>query len=95
VVPIVLVGTYELLPMNSFHLRPGRVDMIIGEPISTAGLAAREMDKLSAHVREVMLEMCGSRANFTGVSPSGGPTATVVEGPLPSGSISGEQPESR
>ena len=94
-VTIVLVGTHELLPMNSFHLRPGRVNMIIGEPISTAGMVPREMDKLSAHVREVMLEMRGSQANFTGVTPSGGPTATVVEGPLPSASISGEQPESR
>ena len=61
VVPIVLVGTYELLPMNSFHLRPGRVDMIIGEPISTAGMVPRQMDKLSAQVREAMLEMYESR----------------------------------
>jgi 1-acyl-sn-glycerol-3-phosphate acyltransferase len=61
VVPIVLVGTYELLPMNSFHLRPGRVDMIIGEPIPTVGMVPREMDKLSARVREVMLSMYKSR----------------------------------
>lgn len=57
VVPIVLVGTYELLPMNSFHLRPGRVEMIVGEPIPTEGMVPRELDKLAAHVREVMAEM--------------------------------------
>ena len=56
VVPIVLVGTYEHLPMNSFHLRPGQVKMIIGEPISTTGMVPREMDKLAAQVREVMAE---------------------------------------
>ena len=48
VVPIVLVGTYELLPMNSFHLHPGVVEMIIGEPISTKGMVPRDMDKLAA-----------------------------------------------
>jgi 1-acyl-sn-glycerol-3-phosphate acyltransferase len=62
VVPIALVGTYEHLPMNSYHLRPGRVEMIVGEAISTKGMVPREMDKLSAHVREVMAEMYYSRS---------------------------------
>ena len=62
VVPVVLVGTYELLPMNSFHLRPGCVDMIIGEPISTVGMVPREMDKLAARVREVMAGLYASRS---------------------------------
>src|SRR5450631_4138429 len=62
VVPVVLVGTYEHLPMNSFHLRPGRVDMIVGEPIPTIGMIPREMNKLAARVREVMAEMYYSRS---------------------------------
>ena len=39
----------NLLPMNSFHLRPGRVQMIIGEPIPTTGMVPREMDELAAN----------------------------------------------
>ncbi|HEY4963047.1 MAG TPA: lysophospholipid acyltransferase family protein, partial [Terriglobales bacterium] len=62
VVPVVLVGTYEHLPMNSFHLRPGRIEMIVGEPIPTTGMIPREMNKLAARVREVMAEMYYSRA---------------------------------
>ena len=62
VVPVVLVGTYEHLPMNSFHLRPGRIEMIVGEPIQTTGMVPREMDKLAARVREVMAEMYYSRS---------------------------------
>ena len=62
VVPVVLIGAYELLPMNSFHLRPGRIDMIVGEPIPTTGMAPRDMDKLAARVREVMADMYYSRA---------------------------------
>lgn len=56
VVPIVLVGNYELLPINSFHLRPGQVQMIIGEPIPTTGMLPRQMDELSARVRKVMAD---------------------------------------
>jgi len=61
VVPIVLVGTYELLPMNSFHLRPGQVEMIVGEPIPTTGMIPREMDKLATRVKEAMASIYYSR----------------------------------
>jgi 1-acyl-sn-glycerol-3-phosphate acyltransferase len=73
VVPIVLVGTYELLPMNSFHLRPGRVDMIIGAPIPTTGMVPRQMDELAARVRQIMADTYYSRAQ----SPAPEVTADV------------------
>jgi 1-acyl-sn-glycerol-3-phosphate acyltransferase len=105
VVPIVLVGTYELLPMNSFHLHLGRVKMIIGEPISTAGMVPRQMDKLSARVREVMLEMYESRAALSPYHPERGrrehqevnPSSGVIlseatGGSEVEGSLSNEQP---
>ncbi len=56
VVPIVLIGNYELLPINSFHLHPGRVRMIICEPIPTTSMVPRQMNELSARVRKVMLD---------------------------------------
>jgi 1-acyl-sn-glycerol-3-phosphate acyltransferase len=62
VVPVVLVGTYELLPMNSFHLHPGRIDMIVGEPIPTTGMVPREMGKLATRVRDVIADMYYSRS---------------------------------
>jgi 1-acyl-sn-glycerol-3-phosphate acyltransferase len=62
VVPVVLIGANQLLPMNSFHLHPGTVDMIVGEPIPTTGMVPREMDKLATRVREVMADMYYSRA---------------------------------
>lgn len=72
VVPVVLVGTYELLPMNSFHLRPGRVEMIVGEPISTKGMVPRQMDELSAHVRRVMSDIYYSRSTSLECPPERG-----------------------
>ena len=57
VVPMAIVGTYELLPINSFHLLPGEIALVIGQPIPTAGMKLRDMDKLSAQVRQAIAEM--------------------------------------
>ncbi len=57
VVPMAIVGTYELLPINSFHMLPGEVALAIGEPIPTAGLRPRDMEKLSAQVREAIAKL--------------------------------------
>ena len=65
VVPVVLVGTSELLPMNSFHVIPGQVDMIICDPVPTVGLAPRDMDKLSAQVRQIIADVYYSRSQVT------------------------------
>ncbi len=62
VVPVTIVGTYERLPINSFHVLPGPVEMIIGEPIPTAGLRMRDMEKLAERVRRMIEETYYSRA---------------------------------
>lgn len=62
VVPMAIVGTYELLPINSFHLLPGEVALVIGKPIPTTGLKVRDMDKLSAQVRQAIAEMYAAHA---------------------------------
>src|SRR6202040_3365459 len=43
VVPVALVGTYELLPMNTYHIKCRALEVRGGEPISTAGLKLRDM----------------------------------------------------
>jgi 1-acyl-sn-glycerol-3-phosphate acyltransferase len=57
VVPMAIVGTYEALPINSFHIVPGTVALVIGRPIPTTGLKLRDMDKLSAQVRQAIADM--------------------------------------
>ncbi|MGI9102890.1 MAG: lysophospholipid acyltransferase family protein [Terriglobales bacterium] len=52
VIPMAIVGTYEVLPMNCFHIRPGPIDLVIGKPISTAGYGLRDMDVLAARVQK-------------------------------------------
>ena len=64
IVPIVLVGTRERLPMNSFHIVPGDVEMLVGDPIATAGLVPRDMDILAARVQNKIENMYYSRAAY-------------------------------
>jgi 1-acyl-sn-glycerol-3-phosphate acyltransferase len=54
VVPVALVGTHELLPMDTYHIKPRPLEMRVGKPISTAGLTLRDMDKLSLQVQTAM-----------------------------------------
>jgi 1-acyl-sn-glycerol-3-phosphate acyltransferase len=57
VVPVALVGTYELLPMDTYHIKRQRLEMRVGKPISTAGLRLHDMDTLSARVQKAMEEL--------------------------------------
>ena len=61
VVPVAIVGTYELLPINSFHVMPGDVVLAIGEPIPTVGMRLRDMEKLSSQVRHAIAELLDSQ----------------------------------
>ena len=54
IVPVALVGTYELLRMNTYHIKCRPLEMRIGEPIPTAGLKLRDMDALSANVKSAL-----------------------------------------
>ncbi len=51
IVPIVLVGTFDLLPMNTYHIKSRPLEMRVGEPISTAGMTLRDTQAVSARVR--------------------------------------------
>ena len=52
VVPITLVGSREVLEPDSYHIRPGRVRVIIHKAIPTAGLTIHDVGDLSRRVRE-------------------------------------------
>jgi 1-acyl-sn-glycerol-3-phosphate acyltransferase len=56
VVPLTLVGTYELLPIHVYALRPRPLKLIVGEPIPTAGMTTRDADALTARLFAVIHE---------------------------------------
>jgi 1-acyl-sn-glycerol-3-phosphate acyltransferase len=57
IVPVALVGTYDLLPMDTYHIKPRPLEMRVGEPISTAGLTLRDMDTLSIKVQQELEDL--------------------------------------
>ena len=54
IVPVALVGTYQLLPMNTYHIKCRPLEMRVGDPIPTAGLTLRDMEALSARVQKAL-----------------------------------------
>ena len=54
IVPVALVGTFELLPMNTYHIKCRPLEMRVGEPISTVGLSMRDLEALSAKVQQAL-----------------------------------------
>jgi 1-acyl-sn-glycerol-3-phosphate acyltransferase len=54
IVPVALVGTFDLLSMNTYHIKPRPLEMRVGEPIPTAGYKLHDMEALSAKVKSAM-----------------------------------------
>ena len=55
-VPLTMVGTYEFLPIHVYVLRPRPLKLIIGEPISTAGMTTKDAEALNERLRTVIHE---------------------------------------
>jgi 1-acyl-sn-glycerol-3-phosphate acyltransferase len=51
IVPIALVDTFDLLPMNTYHIKCQPLEMRVGKIIPTAGLSARDTEAVSAKVK--------------------------------------------
>ncbi len=61
IVPMVLAGTWEILPPATAHLRPGAVTLTICAPVPTTGLTRRDAPRLAEQVRAQMLELYTER----------------------------------
>jgi len=56
-VPLALIGTYELLPIHVYSLRPRPLMIIVGDPIPTEGLTTKDADALTARLYEEIGKM--------------------------------------
>lgn len=57
IVPVALVGTYQLLPMNTYHIKCRPLEMRVGQPISTAEYTLRNMEALSDKVHKAVEDL--------------------------------------
>jgi 1-acyl-sn-glycerol-3-phosphate acyltransferase len=51
-IPLTLIGTYELLPIHVYALHPRPLLVVVGDPLSTTGLNARDADALTQRLYE-------------------------------------------
>ncbi len=51
-IPLTLVGTYELLPIHRYVLHPRPLKLIVGKPIPTTGLTTRDAERLTEQLRD-------------------------------------------
>ena len=73
-VPIALTGVYDLLPIHTRHLYPGQLTLSVGEPIDTRGITPRQVDELTAKLRNAIEELLGAAKRDASVR-SGVPVA--------------------
>ncbi len=59
IIPVGLTGTRDIVAMGSAIVRPGKVTLRVGEPISTEGLSLKDRQKLTDEVRERVLALIG------------------------------------
>jgi 1-acyl-sn-glycerol-3-phosphate acyltransferase len=57
VVPLAIVGTYEMLPMNTFHIKPRKLKLVVGGPISTQGMTTHDLEKISEKTKVAIAGM--------------------------------------
>ena len=57
IVPIALVGTFDLLPMNTYHVKSQPLEMRVGEPIATDGLTMADTEAVTARVKAAIEEL--------------------------------------
>jgi len=57
VVPVTLVGIGNVLPIHSGHIRPGKVTLRIGDPITTEGLKPADREAVTRQLYESIVEM--------------------------------------
>ncbi|MDE1154567.1 MAG: lysophospholipid acyltransferase family protein [Acidobacteriaceae bacterium] len=55
-VPLTLIGTYELLPIHVYALNPRPLKLVVGDPISTEGMTTRDAEALTERLRSVIFE---------------------------------------
>ncbi|MBP1473585.1 1-acyl-sn-glycerol-3-phosphate acyltransferase [Frateuria sp. MAH-13] len=62
VVPVAIEGSGRVLPAAGFRVRPGRIVVRIGEPLSSQGLVPHERSALAGQAREAVVALLAEGA---------------------------------
>ena len=61
IVPMALVGTYEMLKMNTWHIKNCPLHLVVGEPIHTSGFTIRDVEKVTEQARQAIGDLYYAR----------------------------------
>jgi 1-acyl-sn-glycerol-3-phosphate acyltransferase len=75
-VPLALVGTYELLPIHVYSLRPRPLMIVVGDPISTEGLTTKDADVLT---ERLYAEIATMYYQYSEIAPERAPEGVEVQ----------------
>ena len=64
-VPMALVGTYELLPMHTYSLSPRPLLLVVGEAMDTTGMTTKHADELTQRLLQVIGDMYYAHSPMT------------------------------
>jgi 1-acyl-sn-glycerol-3-phosphate acyltransferase len=65
IVPMALIGAYDLLPIHTHHFYPSRLIVAVGEPIPTKGSTTRQIDEMTARLRAEISRLYYAHSDFT------------------------------
>jgi 1-acyl-sn-glycerol-3-phosphate acyltransferase len=57
IIPIALIGTFDLLPMNTYHIKSHPLEMRVGKPIPTTGMGLHDTEAVSSKVRAAIQDL--------------------------------------
>jgi 1-acyl-sn-glycerol-3-phosphate acyltransferase len=63
VVPMAIVGTFEALPMNTYHIQPRELLLLIGEPISPENYTTRDLGSLATTTQRAIEDLYYTNAH--------------------------------
>jgi len=59
-----------LLPIHTHHFRPRPIKLVIGKPIDPSGYTIRQVDELTARLRDEILQLYASYAGAGDLAPN-------------------------
>jgi 1-acyl-sn-glycerol-3-phosphate acyltransferase len=72
IVPVALIGTRQVLPFGSGHIRPGEVIVKVGRPIDTTNLTLRDRSRVTNEIRAQIVSMLGLASDVVSTETSRG-----------------------
>lgn len=83
IVPMALIGTWELLPMHASQIHPVPVTLVVSEPIETKGMTMKQADALTATLQRRIEELYYKHSWLERPQTAGAADAPPLMEPVP------------